>query len=487
MSHTAHPPAPHPHEHPVAATAKTRQPWLVLSLLALAEFMVILDVTVVNVALPSIGKDLSFAPRDLQWVISAYVLFTGGLMLLGGRMADLLGRRQVFLTGLLVFTGASLASGLATTSTMLVVARAVQGLGAALLLPSALSIVTTTYSGKQRGTALAVWGVLGSAGAAAGVLLGGVLTTLLSWEWVFFINIPIGFVVALGTLRVVPSAPLRRPALAELDIAGAVTVMAGLVSLVVAIEGTSTHGWGSPRTLLLAAVAAVLLGAFAVIERAARSPLVAPSTWRVRSLVSSAVVMFGATGILVGTFFLNTLYLQRVLDASALEAGLAFLPLALVIVAAAHAAGHLLQHLGSRLVIALGLLLMAGGALLLAAAPDHARYATDLLPAFLVIGFGVGLVFVSVSVTAMSEISHRDAGLASGLMTTAHEVGAAFGVAVLGAVATGGSAGLPAAGLADGYQDGFLVAAGVALVLALVALVSVPSFRPAPGAAVSMH
>jgi EmrB/QacA subfamily drug resistance transporter len=482
MSHTAH-----THDHPAAATADDRRPWAVLVLLALAEFMVILDVTVVNVALPSIGRDLSFAPRDLQWVISAYVLFTGGLMLLGGRMADLLGRRQVFLTGLLVFTGASLASGLATTSAMLVVARAVQGVGAALLLPSALSIVTTTYSGRQRGTALAVWGVLGSAGAAAGVLLGGVLTTLLGWPSVFFINIPIGLAVAVGAPRVVPSAPLRRPALAELDIAGAVTVMAGLVSLVLAIEGASTHGWASTRTVLLAGVALVLLGAFGAVERAGRSPLVAPSTWRNRPLVSSAVVMFGATGILVGTFFLNTLYLQRVLDASALETGFAFLPLAIVIVAAAHAAGHLLQRLGSRFVVAVGLLLMAGGALLLAAAPAHAGYATDLLPAFLVIGFGVGLVFVSASVTAMSEIAHRDAGLASGLMTTAHEVGAAFGVAVLGAVATGRSAGLSTAGLADGYQDGFLVAAGVALVLALVALVSVPSSRPAPGAAISMH
>jgi EmrB/QacA subfamily drug resistance transporter len=482
MSHIAH-----ANDHPAAATAENRQPWSVLILLALAEFMVILDVTVVNVALPSIGKDLSFAPRDLQWVISAYVLFTGGLMLLGGRIADLLGRRQVFLTGLLVFTAASLASGLAATPTMLVVARAVQGLGAALLLPSALSIVTTTYSGNQRGTALAVWGVLGSAGAAAGVLLGGVLTTLLGWESVFFINIPIGLAVAIGALRAVPSAPLRRPALADLDIAGAVSVMAGLVSLVLAIEGASTHGWGSARTLLLTGAAAVLLAAFGAIERAGRSPLVAPATWRNRPLVSSAVVMFGATGMLVGTFFLNTLYLQRVLDASALETGLAFLPLAIVIVAAAHAAGHLLRRLGSRLVVAVGLLLMAGGALLLAAAPDHAGYAADLLPAFLIIGFGVGLVFVSVSVTAMSEIRHDDAGLASGLMTTAHEVGAAFGVAVLGAVATGGSAGLSATGLADGYQNGFLVAAGVALVLALVALASVPSLRPAPGASISMH
>jgi EmrB/QacA subfamily drug resistance transporter len=465
------------------STPTPRRPWSVLILLALAEFMVILDVTVVNVALPSIGEDLSFAPADLPWVISAYVLFTGGLMLLGGRMADLLGRRQVFLAGLMVFTAASLASGLAATSAMLVVARAVQGLGAALLLPAALSIVTTTYSGPQRGTALAVWGVLGSAGAAAGVLLGGVLTTLLGWESVFFINIPIGAAVAIGVVRVVPSTPLRRPALAELDVAGAVTVMAGLVTLVLAIEGASTHGWGSARTVLLAAVAVALLGAFGAIERAGHSPLVAPATWPNRPLLSSAAVMFGATGLLVGTFFLNTLYLQGALDATALETGLAFLPLAIVIVAAAHAAGHLLQRLGSRAVVAIGLLLMAGGALLLAAAPDRASYATDLLPAFLVTGFGAGLVFVSVSVTAMSRVDHRDAGLASGLMTTAHEVGAAFGVAVLGAVATGGAAG----GLAAGYEDGFLVAAGVALVLALLALVSVPSIRPAPGAAMSMH
>jgi EmrB/QacA subfamily drug resistance transporter len=459
----------------------SRRPWTVLAVVAIAQFMVILDVTVVNVALPSIADALGFTAGGLQWVVSAYVLFTGGLMLLGGRLADLAGRRHVFLAGLTVFTGASLASGLAWSPDALIVSRAVQGVGAALLLPSALSIVTTAYDGHQRAIALGVWGAIGSAGAAAGVLFGGVLTSALSWEWVFFINVPVGIVVGLAVPRVIPAAPPSGAARGGLDVAGPVTLMAGLVALVLAIEGTSDHGWTSTRTLGLAATSAALLTAFATIERHGRRPLVPPAIWRTRSLVSSAAVMLGATGILVGAFFANTLFLQRVLGATALETGLAFLPLTLVILAGAHVAQHVLPRLGSRPPMAAGLLLAAAGALWLSGATDDAGYAADLLPGFLALGLGVGMTFVSVSVAAMADIAHDDAGLASGIMTTAHELGAAIGVAIVGAIVAAGS------GIADGYGDAFLVAGAVAAVMALVTAVALPSVRPEPGMAASMH
>jgi EmrB/QacA subfamily drug resistance transporter len=465
----------------------TRRPWTALVLLAVAQFMVILDVTVVNVALPSIGTALGFTAGGLPWVVSAYVLFTGGLMLLGGRSADLLGARRLFGAGLALFTAASLLSGLAWSPAALIVARAVQGVGAAMLLPSALSLVTTTYSGRQRATALAVWGALGGAGVAAGVLLGGVVTTLLSWRWVFFINVPVGLVVGLSVGRVIAAAPAARGVRGRVDLPGAVTLMAGLIALVYGLVGTSSHPWGSLRTLGPLALSGVLLAAFALIERAARDPLIPPATWRVRSLVASAAVMLGATGILVGTFFLNTLFLQDVLDATPLQTGLAFLPLALVVLLAAHVASHLLALLGTKLVMAAGLLVSAGGALLLTGAPADATYAADLLPGLLALGFGAGLTFVSVSITAMADVGHERAGLASGLMTTGHELGAAIGVAVLASVALAGAQAGTAAGIAHGYGDGFVVAAGAAVALAVLALAAVPSVRPAPGAAMPMH
>jgi EmrB/QacA subfamily drug resistance transporter len=464
-----------------------RQPWTILLLLCVAQFMVILDITVVNVALPSIGDELGFAPEDLQWVVSAYVLFTGSLLSLGGRMADLLGSRRVFLAGLLVFTGASLASGLAAAPEALIASRAAQGLGAAMLSPAALSIITTTYAGEQRTTALSAWGAIGAAGGGVGVLFGGMLTTWLSWEWVFFINVPIGLAAATLALRLVPRPPARVRSLRELDLPGALTMVSGLVLMVYAIEGAADHGWGSARTLGLLAVSAGLLGAFAAMERRASRPLVPPAIWRVRSLVSSGSVMLGATGILVGAFFLNSIYLQHVLGASALETGLAFMPMVILIGIAAHAGPHLMGHLGARVVAVTGLALIAGGDLLLAGAPDDASYAANLLPGFLPLGFGVGLVFVSVTVTSMSEIPGERAGLASGLMTTAHEIGAALGVAALSAIALGAGTQAAGAGFADGYADGSLAAALLAGALALLVVAAVPAFRPAAGERVALH
>jgi EmrB/QacA subfamily drug resistance transporter len=457
-----------------------RKSWTTLILLGIAQFMVILDITVVNVALPSIAEDLAFAEGDLQWVITAYVLFTGGLLMLGGRATDLFGRRRVFLGGLTAFTLASLASGLAPSPEALVAARAVQGLGAALLTPAALAIVTTAYSGDQRTAALAAWSVIGSAGAAAGVVLGGVLTSGLGWEWVFFINVPVGLVAAIGVIRVVPSAPGAATG-RRLDVLGAVTAVAGLVLLLYGIEGASEHGWGSPRTVVLLLASTALLATFVGVERRVREPIVPPATWRNRPLTAGTALIFVATALLVAVFFLNTLYFQDALGWSALETGLAFLPLVLVIAAGANVANRVIARIGSRTLAAVGLLLVAAGAALLALAPDVASYGTDVLPGFVVLGFGVGVVFPAGSIAAMSKVGEETAGLASGLIATGHELGAAFGVAAVSAVATGATT------LAAGYADGVVAIAAVAAFVALVAILATPSARPDTAAQAGAH
>jgi EmrB/QacA subfamily drug resistance transporter len=446
-------------------------PWTTLVLLGLAQFMVTLDITVVNVALPSIARDLAFSDGDLQWVITAYVLFTGGLLMLGGRASDLFGRRRIFLAGLALFTLASLASGLAPSPEALIGARAAQGLGAAMLTPAALSIVTTTYEGSQLTAALAAWGAIASAGAAVGVILGGVLTAGLGWEWVFLINVPVGLATAIGVLRVVPDAPATAAG-RRLDVVGAVTAVAGLVVLVYAIEGANEHGWGSVRTVVLTTVAVALLAAFAVVERRAREPILPPTTWSDRSLVSGVGLILVGTALLVAVFFLNTIYLQDVLGWSALETGLAFLPLVLAIGLAANAANQLIARAGSRNLAALGLGLVAVGGLLLAVAPDSAGYWTDVLPGFVILGFGVGLVFPAASIAALSEVGEDTAGLASGLIATGHELGAAFGVAAISAVATSAST------FVAGYEAGFAAVAALAAVVATIALVAIPTVRP---------
>ena len=461
---------------------RRRRPWSLMVLLSVAQFMVILDATVVNVALPSIARSLGLAPGDLQWVVTAYVLASGGLVLLGGRAADVAGRRRIFLAGLAVFTAASLASGLAPTAGALIAARAGQGLGAALLSPAALSIITTAYAGAQRATALGVWGTLGGAGAAVGVLAGGVLTTWFGWRSVFLVNVPVGAVAGLVGLHLVPRDQKRRGSGRELDLPGAGLAVAGLVTLAYGLAGAPSHGWGSAWTLLLLAAALVVLAGFAVVERSARRPLVPARLWRTRSLAAGVVVMLGATGILVGTFFLNSLYLQQVQGASALRVGLEFLPLALVIGAGAHLCSRLLPRAGSRLLIVAGLVLMGAGALLLTGVSARSGYLTGFLPGLLVVGAGTGLVLPATAITAMSEVAEDRAGTAAGLMTAAHEIGAALGVAVFSAaaVATGG-------GIAVGYRHGFTVAAAIAGGLAVLAALLVPAVRPAAGTRVAVH
>jgi EmrB/QacA subfamily drug resistance transporter len=427
--------------------------------------MVVLDVSVVNVALPSIGADLHFSSADYQWAVSAYVLLSGGLLLLGGRMADLFDRRRMFLAGLALFTGASLVSGFADSALTLVLSRGAQGAGAAMLTPAAMSIVMTTYAGKQRAAALAVWGTIASMGIAAGVLFGGLLTSIFDWRAVFFINVPIGVVTLVATLRVVPAgartgagrSATDRP---RLDVPGAVTLVGGLLLLVNAIESINSRGLTDVTTLACAAGAAVLLTAFAVVEGRVAEPLVPPQVWRVRSLVSASVVMAGVTGAVVGSIFLSSLYLQQVLGSSAIVTGLEFLPLAAAITAAAAVASHLLQHVGPRTLIMVGLVVSAAGALLLAAAGADASYAADVLPGFLVLGLGVGPMFVAISVAAMGDVKHDEAGLASGVMMTGHEVGAALGVAVLTAVAGDLTT---RAGLVAGHGEAFVAVAAILL------------------------
>jgi EmrB/QacA subfamily drug resistance transporter len=448
--------------------------------------MVIIDMTVVNVALPTIGAALHFAsPADLQWVVSAYVLFSGGLLLLGGRTADLLGRRRVFLAGLLIFSIASMASGFAPSPLMLIVSRAFQGLGAAFLTPAALSIITTTYTGAQRSSALAAWGAIGGAGAAAGVLLGGVVTSFFGWQWVFFINVPIGLVAAALALRLLPVSLAIAARLRELDLIGALTQTAGLVLLVYTIEGTATYGWASTQTLVLLGLAAALLAGFLLVEWLVQRPLLPPATWRNRSLLSGVGMMLGVSGIMGAAFFLNSLFLQGVMGATALQTGLAFVPFAAVIFVASHLGSRLVAHLGTRSVLVLGLLATAGGVLLLARVPDQPTFVADLLPGFVALGAGLGLAFVAIAVTVMADVNPGQAGVASALMMTGHELGAALGVALFSAVASARSV---QSGFTAGYSEALVAAAIVAVVLTLLSLLAVPVVRPVGGAArAAMH
>jgi EmrB/QacA subfamily drug resistance transporter len=472
--------------HPVHPTHadEPRKPWTIFALMIAAQIMVILDVSVVNVALPSISRGLHLSAADYQWTISAYVLLSGGLLLLGGRIADLLDRRRAFLVGVGLFTAASLASALAQAPWMLIVSRAAQGAGAALLTPAALSIIATAYAGKQRQTALAVWGTVGSLGVAAGVLFGGALTSAFDWRAVFFINVPIGIAVVLGTLRAVAGGRSRKGALRRLDVPGALTLVSGLLALVFGIEATRSAGWTSPRTWLALAAAAVLLTAFARLERRVADPLVPPATWRIRSLVSASAVMAGVTGAVVGAIFLSSLYLQAVAGSSPLVAGLQFLPMAGAMTLAAAAASHVIGHLGAKPLILGGLVVMAGGVLLLALNAGGTSYAADVLPGFLLVGAGVGPMFVAIAVAAMSDVPAESSGVASGLMMTGHEIGAALGVAGLTAVAGDLAS---RAGLVDGYGRAFVATAVVLAVLFVLTLLAVPGGKPAAGAVPHGH
>jgi EmrB/QacA subfamily drug resistance transporter len=477
-------PAPHTTAEPDAGARKS---WTVLVLALTAQILVVLDISVVNTALPAIGASLRLGSSELSWLVTAYLLLSGGGLLLGGRIADLLPRRSVFLTGIAIFTGGSLLSGFAGSAAELIAGRAAQGLGAALMTPAALSLVMTTYAGAQRTKGLALWGAVGSLGIAAGVLLGGALTTWAGWQAIFWVNVPIGVVALAVGLKILPSNPTVRANLSQFDLLGGLTVIGGLATLMFGLASTSAHGWSSVRVLSAFVASAVLLTAFVRVERRAARPLVPPHTWKVTTLVSGTTVMLGVTALLVGTVFLTSVFLQTVLGFSALRAGVAFLPLAVAVAAGTHVAGKLLGRTAPRTIAAGGLGLATVGAVLLSMTGSGAHFASDLLPGMVVLGFGVGLVFVAVAVTAMAGIPAQHAGMASGFLMTGHEVGAALGVAILSAVATGAGSLTDPAGVVVGFSPAFVAAAVLTVLVGVVAWLRMPAARMTGAPAMHMH
>jgi EmrB/QacA subfamily drug resistance transporter len=454
-------------------------PWLVLVLVCLAQFMVILDATVVNVALPSIQKDLGMSEADLQWVVNSYTLIFGGFLLLGGRAGDLIGRKRLFLGGIVIFTVASLLNGLAPSSEWLILARGLQGLGGALVSPAALSIVTTTFAeGRERAQAMSVWSAIAAGGGAVGLLLGGILTDLFSWPWVFFVNLPVGIATFVLSLRYVPESKDEQ-AHKAFDVAGAITVTAGLVALVYGIVKAESTGWTSANTLGFGGIALVLLTTFVLIERRSAEPLVRLSIFAVRTIRSANVVMLLVAAGLFAMFYFNSLYVQRVLGYSPIQAGLAFLPVTVGIVIGAGLSQALTRRIGLRTVGMFGLALGTVGMLLLLRLDVGGSYAGDLLPGLIAISIGMGLTFVPVTLIATSGIDQGDAGLASGLLNTSQQIGGALGLAILSPLAAdrtttalGEVAGQPSqADQASALVDGFRIAfAGGAAFMALGAV-----------------
>ncbi len=417
-------------------TARGTNPWLVLVLVCLAQFMVILDATVVNVALPSIQKDLEMSQADLQWVVNSYTLVFGGFLLLGGRAGDLIGRKRLFLVGLVIFTVASLLNGLAPSSTFLILARGLQGFGAALISPAALSIVTTTFKeGADRTKAMGVWSGIAAGGGAVGLLLGGVLTDLLSWPWVFFVNLPVGIATFVLAARFVPESKDEK-AHRAFDVAGAITVTAGLTTLVYGIVKAEEKGWASLHTIGFGLVAFALLGAFLVIEHRSAEPLVRLGFLVKRTIRSANLVMLIVAAGLFAMFYFNSLYVQRVLGYTPIQAGLAFVPFTLGIVIGAGLSQTLIRRIGLRSVALIGLALGTVGMLLLVRVDVGGSYWVDLLPSIMIMSIGMGMTFVPVTLIATSGIDAGDAGLASGLLNTSQQIGGALGLAILSTLAT---------------------------------------------------
>jgi EmrB/QacA subfamily drug resistance transporter len=476
--------------------AAAQRKWLALALLLGVQFMVVLDIAIVNVALPSIQTDLGFSERNLQWVVSAYALLFGGLLLLGGRVADLLGRRRLFIAGLVVFTVASLASGLAWSEGALIGARAIQGFGAALITPAALSILTTTFTeGKERNTALGAWGAVGAFGAVAGVLLGGVLTSALSWHWIFYVNVPVGIAgLSLAPFFLTESRDARAK---SFDVPGAVLVTGGLVTLVYAITQANNYGWGSLATIGLFAGAVALLAAFVGWELRTPEPLMRFGILRLRTVSGANVAGLVMGTAMFGMFLMLTLYMQQVLHYSAMKTGVGYLAVAATAIVWSALAAQLVTRIGVKPVLVTGMTALSAGLLYFTQVSVGGTYLADLLPGFLLISIGIGFSFVPISIAALAGIQPEEAGLASGLINTSQQIGGALGIAALTSIATSttntkvadGSA-LPVA-LTNGFQTAFYGAAGVAILGILVALFVVrrrdltdamalePAFEPA--------
>jgi len=478
-------------ENPTTRSERKHAPdGVILALVCVAQFMVVLDVSIVNVALPSIGRDLHYSPSGLQWVVNAYVLTFAGFLLLGGRAADLFGRRRVFIIGLAVFSLASLLGGFAQTSGELTAARAAQGLGGAVLSPATLTIIMTTFTeGRARHRAIGLWSAVAGAGGASGAILGGVLTSGLSWRWVFFVNVPIGVLAIAASYRLLTETR-RLDGDRSLDIAGAVTATAGLSALVYGIVGTDTHGWGSIRTLVPIGVSVVLIATFLFIQlRVAKAPLMPLTLFKSRSLSVANSVMALLGVVFFSMWYFLTLYLQEVHGYTPIKAGVLFFPMGLTIIVGAQTAARLVTDWGPRRVLTIGLVLAAGGFFWLAQLSATSSYAAGVLPASLLTTFGAGLCFTPLAAAATSGVPPALAGLASGVLNTSRQVGGSIGLAALATLATArtndvlaahrGGGALPAA-LTDGYDRAFLVA-GIVTVVAVLGTALLPK-HPRPPA-----
>jgi EmrB/QacA subfamily drug resistance transporter len=469
----------------LAAPAPDPRRWLALAVVGTAFFMTVLDVSIVNVALPTIAEKLHFSRENIQWVVTAYALSFGGFLLLGGRAADLLGRRRVFMVGVALFSVASLVCGLANSEGVLIAARAVQGLGGAIISPAALSIVSTTFTeGAERNKALGIWGALGGSGAAVGVLLGGVLTKYLGWEWIFFVNVPVGALVLVATRPIVHESRIETEE-RHFDPFGAITVTSGLVLFVYAMSRAPFVGWGSARTILLLIASVALIGAFLVIESRVDKPLMPFDIFRVRTVAGANIVGLLLGAVIFANFFVLTQYVQGVLHYSALKAGLTFLATAGTAVISAGVAQALVTRVGVKPILALGLALMTAGMVWYTQIPVHGSYAADLLPGYLFVGVGIAFSFVPVTIAALAGVSQEEAGLGSGLINTSQQVGGGIGVALASTVYTShiGSGPVTLKTLTEGYALSFwlLVAFGVAgFVATLVFIRKEEIVEPAP-------
>ena len=455
-------------------------PWLELVVVCLGQLMVVLDATIVNVALPSIKADLDISQANLQWIVNAYTLLFGGFLLLGGRAADLVGRRNLVIAGATVLSVASLVNGFASSEEMLIGARAAQGLGAALMSPAALAVITTSFAeGAERTKALSIWAAIASGGSAVGLLLGGILTETLSWEWIFFINVPIGVGIVLAALRLVPNSKVEGGS-RHFDLVGAVSVTAGLLVLVYAIVKAQDWGWGSTSTLGLAALAAALLAAFIWIESRSPFPLVRLSLFRLRSLAVGNAAFLIVVGGLFAMFFFASLYLQSILGYSALTTGFAFLPVTVGIAMGAVTAQQLVPKTGVRPVLLTGLSVAALGLTLLGFSTQVDGSYLGVLGGLFPMSLGMGAVFVTLTLVATTGVDENDAGLASGIFNTSQQVGGALGLAILSTLANERTTGILAdltgqptqaqaqSALVEGFQLAFFVAAGLLAVGALI-------------------
>jgi EmrB/QacA subfamily drug resistance transporter len=443
--------------------------WQALALVCVAFFMTILDVSIVNVALPSIKNSLHVTDNTLQWVLIAYTITFGGFLLLGGRAADLLGRRRLFMIGVAVFSAASLVCGLANSIGVLIAARAVQGVGAAIVSPATLSIITTTFEeGSERNKALGIWGAMGGSGAAAGVLFGGILTKYAGWEWIFFVNVPVGALVLALTRPIVRES--RIPGLRGFDAGGAVTVTSSLALLVYAISKAPQVGWSSGRTIGLLIGAAVLFVAFLAIESRHSSPMVPFDIFRVRTVAGANVCGLFLGAVVFSNFFLLTLYVQQVLGYSALKTGLTFLATAGTVIPVAGISQALVTRIGPRPVMTVGLALITGGMIWYSQIPTHGAFVTHLLPGYLMVGVGMAFSFIPMSIAALAGVAPEEAGLASGLINTAQQIGGALGVAIASTVAFTHTKTLlesghsPTTAATSGFALGFWVIAGISAV-----------------------